>query len=158
MPFRQAKAGVKRIEREHKGEFWAGSKARRYKTRHGCTSSQSRSEQVIELATWVASNRLQEEVFTNDKLNRYNQFLADRKRGRPVLFLVVAPLNRGKPAKSKIGAMEKELIKLAKAANPGMGNKIGIKAPRWGIAGVIRGGKGKTGGPARALRQILGIE
>jgi len=91
-------------------------------------------------------------------LNRYNEALADYKKGEPVLFLVVAPLGRGKPAKSKAVALEKYLIQAVKAAHPRLLNKIGTKIPRWGIAGVLRGGKGKTAESARALRRIMGIE
>ena len=105
----------------------------------------------------MATNTLAGEIFTEGKLNRYNEFLADYKKGRPVLFFVIAPTGKGKPANSKIVALEKYLIQLAKAANPRLRNKIGTKTPRWGIGGVIRGGKGKTGVGASAVRQMMGI-
>jgi len=158
LPFHRAKTGVKRIESKHKQEFWAQPKASKYKARRGCYIFAVKHGLTYKAGyVGMATERLQGEIFTPHKLNRYNAFLAEHKNGSPVLFLVVAPTNKGKPPKSKIVAMEEDLIRLAKAVNPKLVNKIGIKDPRWGIAGVLRGGKGKVGSSAKAARQILGI-
>jgi len=105
----------------------------------------------------MASAKFEGEVFADGKLQHYNAFLADYKKGRPVLFFVLAPENKGKPNKSKIAALEKQLISLAKAENNGLRNKVGTKLPRWGIAGVLRGRQGKVGPGAKALRRMIGM-
>jgi hypothetical protein len=158
VPFRQAKGGSKRVEKEHKREFWKARAAARYKARQGCyvfTVKTSRGYKAGYIG--MASARFESEVFADGKLQRYNAFLADYKKGKPVLFLVLAPSNKGKPAKSKIVALEKQLIQLAKAENPGLCNKVGTKPPGWGIGGVLRGRKGKAGPGAKALRRMIGI-
>jgi hypothetical protein len=156
--FHSARNGAKLITRTAKSAFWA-DKARRYKGQVGCyifaiNNGRHYSPGYI----GVATSSFGGEVFTDSKLNRYNEALADYKNGKPVLFFVVAPVGRGKPAKSKIVALEKHLIQTVKAAYPRLRNKVGTRIPRWGIAGVLRGGKGKTSKGARALRQIMGID
>jgi hypothetical protein len=158
VPFHCARNGAKLITNNAKAIFWS-EKARKYRSRIGCyifaiNNGRHYSPGYI----GVATSSFGGEVFTESKLNRYNEAMADYKKGRPVLFLVVAPLGRGKPAKSKALALEKYLIQTVKAAHPRLRNKIGTSIPRWGIAGVLRGGKGKTAGSARALRRIMGIE
>ena len=158
VPFHKARNSAKLVTANAKAAFWK-ERARKYKRRVGCyvfaiNNGQHYGPGYIGVATGSFGG----EVFTEAKLNRYNEALADYKNGRPVLFFVVAPAGRGKPARSKVIALEKHLIQTVKAAHPKLRNKIGTKVPRWGIAGVLRGGKGKTGKSARALRQIMGME
>jgi hypothetical protein len=102
-----------------------------------------------------ATKSFKQEVFAPHKLSRYQQFLADYLRGTPVLFFVVAPMRRGAPNSLHIGQLEDFLIQAGVAANPHLLNIKGTKAEQWGIAGVIRGGKGKTSKGAQQFRQIM---
>ena len=45
----------------------------------------------------------------------------------------------------------------AVAKNPELSNVRGTKKQKWGIAGVIRGGKGKCPKPAKLVRQTMGL-
>jgi hypothetical protein len=158
VPFRQAKGGAKRVEKEHKREFWKARASARYRARKGCYIFAVKTSRAYKAGyVGMASAKFEGEVFTDGKLQQYNAFLADYKKGRPVLFLVLAPENKGKPNKSKIAALEKQLILLAKAENNGLRNKVGTQLPRWGIAGVLRGRQGKVGPGAEALRRMIGI-
>jgi len=156
--FHRARNGAKLITNNAKTKFWTG-KVGKHKGRVGCyIFAVNNGGHYSPGYVGVATSSFGGELFTDAKLNRYNETLADFKNGRPVMFLIVAPVGRGKPAKSKVLALEKHLIQTVKAAYPKLRNKIGTKIPRWGIAGVLRGGKGKTAESARALRQIMGTE
>jgi hypothetical protein len=104
-----------------------------------------------------ATKSFRQEVFTPDKLHKYGQFLADYRRGRPVMFLVVAPRKAGKPNSSHIEELEDFLIQVALTANSALLNVRGTKQEQWSIAGVLRSGKGKPSKAARRLRQSLKI-
>jgi hypothetical protein len=154
-----AKHGAKRVEKEHKSEFWNARASARYRRRQGCYIFAVKTSRAYRAGyVGMASTGFEGEVFADGKLQHYNAFLADYKKGKPVLFLILAPANKGKPAKTKIAALEKQLIQLAKAENNELRNKIGTKPPRWGIAGVLRGGKGKAGPGAKAVRRMIGIK
>jgi hypothetical protein len=158
VPFRQAKGGAKRVEKEHKREFWMARASTRYRGRQGCYIFAVKTSRAYKAGyVGMASTDFEGETFADGKLQHYNAFLADYKKGRPVLFLIVAPRNKGKPNKSKIAALEKQLIVLAKAENGELRNKVGTKLPRWGIAGVLRSRQGKVGPGAKALRRMIGI-
>lgn len=158
VPFRHSKGGSKHVEKEHKREFWTARASARYRSRQGCYIFAVKTSRTYKAGyVGMASTNFEGEVFADGKLQHYNAFLADYKKGKPVLFLILAPKNKGKPNKSKIAALEKQLILLAKAENGELRNKVGTKLPRWGIAGVLRGGQGKVGPGAKALRRIIGI-
>ena len=99
-----------------------------------------------------------QEVFGSHQLTRYYEFMASYKKGRPVLFFVLARQAKGKPNNSKIRAVEKYLIDLGLTVNPELLNKRDTKPPGWGIQGVIRGGKGKVSVGTSSFRQMLGIK
>jgi hypothetical protein len=96
-----------------------------------------------------------QEVFAPHKLSRYRQFLADYLKGTPILFFVVAPTKRGAPNSAHIGQLETFLIQAGVVANPHLLNIKGTKEEQWDIAGVIRGGKGKTSSGAKQFRRIM---
>jgi hypothetical protein len=104
-----------------------------------------------------ASRSFKQEVFAAHKLARYHQFLVDYQRGTPVLFFVVAPKRAGVSGTTdtRIKELEKFLIQNGVAANPGLLNIKGTKAEEWGIAGVLRGGKGRPSASACRFRQLM---
>jgi len=73
------------------------------------------------------------------------------------MFFVLAPVQSGKPNNAQIGQVEKYLIDLAITANPDLLNEKGASPDKWGIKGVIRGGKGKTSSGTKDFRLMLGI-
>jgi hypothetical protein len=102
-----------------------------------------------------ATKGLKKEIFTADKLTKYQRFLVKRKKGVPVFFFVLAPIRKGQVNRKQIEKVEKHLISLA--ANPDLINKHYTKIDRWGIRGVIRGGKGKVTEDVGEFRRMLGF-
>jgi hypothetical protein len=105
-----------------------------------------------------ATKSFKQEVFAHHKLTRYQQFLVDYARGTPVLFLVTLPKKKGAPNASHIRELEDFLIQAGLAANADLLNIKGTKTEEWGIAGVLRGGKGKRSVEAKQFRKMMKIE
>jgi len=105
-----------------------------------------------------ATRNFHREVLADNKVKRYQRVLANYHRGKPVLFFVLAPYRRGAPNVEDIGALERYLIQVAMRANPDILNVQGTKTERWGILGVVRGGKGKPSGAARKFRALLKLQ
>lgn len=104
-----------------------------------------------------ATKSFKQEAFTHHKLTRYQQFLADRLKGTPVIFFVVAPQKAGATNTSHIGQLEDFLLQAGVAANPHLMNIKGTKLEEWSIAGVIRGGGGKPSQSAKDFRSLMKI-
>jgi hypothetical protein len=103
------------------------------------------------------SRSFQQECFASHKIAcHYNPALAE-KCGTPVLFFIVPRPRRGKANGKVIKDLETFLIQVASAKNPDLSNVRERKEARWGISGVLRGGKGMPGKAARAFRAAVGI-
>lgn len=94
-------------------------------------------------------------MFTSHKLSKYQEMVCDHRKGTPVLFFLVAPLKKGKPNARHVGQLEDFLIQNAAIVNEDLLNVRGTKQQEWGVAGVLRGGKGKPSKSARAFRQMM---
>ena len=92
------------------------------------------------------------EAFTNDKLLKYNNALADYKKGAPYMFFLAHPDT--KKNLKQIGQLEDYLIMMGFAVNAEIQNDKGAKLPIWAVSGVIRGTVKK---PAAAARHIAGM-
>ncbi len=75
-----------------------------------------------------------------------------------ILYLITHPIQRGRQSMSAIGDMETWLIGVAHEVNPHLINKQGTRTKGWGIAGLIRGGRGKRSQAAVAVRELLGLD
>jgi hypothetical protein len=104
-----------------------------------------------------ATKTFRQEVFTSHKLWKYQQCLADTKKGIPVMFFVVSPSSRGKPNVKVIKELEDFLIQTAVSKNPDLLNVKGTSKADWGINGVIRGRQGQPSISALALKKSLGL-
>jgi hypothetical protein len=76
-----------------------------------------------------AAKTFEQEVFTLHKLNHYHGFLADYGKGKPVMFFILSPRQRGKPNASQITEVERYLIELASTANEDLRNVRDITPP-----------------------------
>jgi hypothetical protein len=81
--------------------------------------------------------------------------LAMYEKGTPVMFFVSYPTKKGVPNKSEIRDLEDFLIQVGRAVNPALRNIIGVQQPKWGIKGVIRGGKGKASKAAKDFSRVF---
>ena len=155
IPLYKGKGG-RTITDENVDRFWEANK--KYRKRRGCYVFAIRAGKGLTPGyVGKATKKLKQEVFAHHKLTRYQQFLADYAKGTPVIFFVLAPVQKGKPNLVQIGQVEKYLIDLAVTANPDLLNEKGASPNKWGIKGVIRGGKGKTSHGTRDFRLMLGI-
>ncbi|SRR6266498_1069116 len=103
-----------------------------------------------------AKKNFTQEVFTNDKLLKYNLALADYKSGAPKLFFLIHP-NTKKNIK-QIEELEDYLIMMGFAVNPNIQNDKGAKLPEWAISGVVRGAAKKPSKTAKHLARMFEIK
>jgi len=104
-----------------------------------------------------ATKSFAKETFNPSNLRKYYDALADYKRGRPVIFLVVHPKQKGKPHARRIAQVENFLIQAGWARNSTLQNVKGIHRPKWAIKGVVRGSIGKPTVAARVFRAVFGV-
>lgn len=156
IPFYVGRGG-RTIGDEDIEEFWENHG--KYEERRGCYVFGIRAGRGFTPGyVRKATKGMKGEVFAPHKLTRYQHFLAEYAKATPVLFFVLAPVQKGKANNSQIGAIEKYLINLGVTANPDLLNVRGTKTPDWGIKGVIRGRKGKTAAGTRDFPQMMGVK
>ena len=105
-----------------------------------------------------ATKSFAKETFNPSNLRKYYDALADYKRGRPVMFLVVHPRRKGKINARRIAQVENFLIQAGWARNRSLQNVKGIHRPKWAIKGVVRSAAGKSTKAARVFRTVFGVE
>ncbi len=155
VPFYQGKGG-RTIRDEDILTFWKHNK--RYEKSRGCyifgiRAGKGHTPGYIGKAT----KGFKQEIFAHHKLTRYQQFLVQYAKGTPILFFIVAPVQKGKPNLKHIGELEKYLIGLGFTANPDLLNVQDTKAENWGIKGIVRGGQGKVSAGTSGFRKMMGI-
>jgi hypothetical protein len=134
--------------------FWSANEDIAF--RRGCYVFGMRSGRGLTPAYVGKTTRnFHREALADNKVKRYQRVLANYRRGRPVLFFVLAPHRRGAPNVEHIDAVERFLIQTALRVNPEIANVQGTKLERWRIHGVIRSGKGKPSGAARKFRALF---
>lgn len=102
-----------------------------------------------------ATKTFKQEIFNASNLNKYNKFLTDYKKGRLVIFLVVAPIKRGSNNTRHISDLEDFLIQTAIAVNPELQNIKGTQKADWSIRGVLRSKQGQPPKAASMFRQLM---
>lgn len=146
---------AKIVDSEALSAFWESSGV---EMRRGCYLFAVRASKGIRpIYVGRATKTFKQEVFTPHKLEKYQRCLADIGKGTPVLFFVMAPTKKGKPNVKLIQAAEDYLIQTAVSRNPDLLNVKGTELENWGIAGVLRGGKGKASKAALAFKKTLGL-
>ena len=105
-----------------------------------------------------ATKGFEQECFAHHKIASHYYPALHRLANRPpVMFFICQEVRKGKPNESEIRDIESFLTKLAAAKNPDLSNVKGKKLPEWSIQGVVRSGKGKPTGAAKALKKMLGL-
>jgi hypothetical protein len=138
--------------------FWKGE-ALHLAKRKGCYVFGIRAAKGFR-PTYVGMTKrnFQEECFTHHKIaQHYTPSLAQTGKGTPMMFLVLIEDKRGKPNRSIIRDLETFLIQNAATKNPDLSNIQNRKEAKWGIRGVIRGGKGKVTKAAKLFKSALAI-
>lgn len=150
-------AGVKsKMITEDLSSFWQGCPT--MKSQVGCYVFGIRAGKgLTPLYVGKTTNSFEKECFTAHKINHYNYGLAPYLKGTPVMFFVSYPNKKGKTNASDIKDLEDFLIQVGRTINPDLRNIRGIKAPGWGIKGVIRGGKGKANSSETAFKRVFAL-
>jgi len=100
-----------------------------------------------------ATKSFGQEIFTDHKINRYNNVLANTIKGTPTMFLISYPR---KGAKRYIKELEDFLIQIAVVKNSKIENSKGTIQPKWGIKNILRS-NGKPNNHATAFKKMMGI-
>lgn len=95
------------------------------------------------------------EVFTNDKLQKYNEVVASGQSGTGILMFLVAPGRAGQSRQRRIAELEIYLIQEAARKNSGLVNVHRAGGPDWGIRGVLRSGRGTSNSSTRELKKVM---
>ena len=98
-----------------------------------------------------ATKTFDQECFTADKLGKCNQTLVDYAKGTLVMFLITAPMGKGRPAAKQIKLLEDFLIQVGVAANDKLLNIQGTKQEGWSITGLIRSSQGR---PSHSVKKF----
>jgi hypothetical protein len=98
------------------------------------------------------------ECFTSEKIAKLNNYLLHHPSTSLSLLLLSHPPNRQLLNRKAINDLEKSLIKMAVSVNPNLINKKNTRPDCWGIAGVIRGGRGRQSAGAKQLRALLDMD
>lgn len=155
VPYYQGKA-AKAISSKDASEFWRQHSA--WKKRRGCYVFSVRAGKgATPLYVGKATKSFGQEVFTNDKLAKYQHGLADYLKGTPVVYLLAAPNRKGAVNKKLISELEDFLIQNALLKNPDLLNVQGTHQAEFGISGVLRGGKGKPSAASRSFKSCIGL-
>ena len=105
-----------------------------------------------------ATRTFEQECFASHKrAAHYTPTILKYLRGTPVMFFAVYPKQVGPPNSKKIDELEKFLINVGSVKNEELTNILGRKKPTWGIAGVLRGGKGRHGEAPAQFRKSMGL-
>ncbi|MEW5796295.1 MAG: hypothetical protein AB1772_08020 [Candidatus Zixiibacteriota bacterium] len=146
------------IAATHGKVFWQKLKDKSILRKQGCYVFALRAGKGA--TPWYvgkSGKSFQQECFAAHKLVKYSQALFAGKQGAPVLFFVALPGKKNKIAVRVIYEIETYLIQTAKVANPKLLNKSQSKPPKWGIAHVVRGGKGKRNKTDVAFCNMLSL-
>jgi hypothetical protein len=132
-------------------DYWDGLGDRR-----GCYLFGIRNRGLRAAYVGKATRGFGQEVFSADKLQKYNEALHLWPHGTPVLLFVATPPRVRSAA--LIGQVEEYLIRSAKRAWPELLNQHHTGADDWDIAGVTAPHRGRRSESESALVQLLKFE
>jgi len=146
-----------RIVRSEEGDAFF-EKHGALKSRRGCYVFAMRAGKGI-TPTYVgkATKTFSQECFTAHKLGKCNQTLVDYLKGTLVMFLIVAPIGKGRPATNQITELEDFLIQTGVARNPDLLNVKGTKRADWSIKGLLRARRGRRTAASSAFKSAMSL-
>ena len=100
-----------------------------------------------------------QEIFTSEKIKKYQTAFAKQMKGTFGFFFVVLNSKRGPVNNSVICKMEKFLIETASNKNPdGLLNKVhNRKSVSWRIKGVVNATRGQPSCEAQCFKSCMGL-
>jgi hypothetical protein len=104
----------------------------------GCYVFAIKNKSLTPIYVGKARNTFKQETFNASNKVKYRNGLDDYKKGKPVMYFVVHPAQKGKTNEKQIGLIEDFLIGAGVAKNPNLQNIKGTQTPKWSIKGVVR--------------------
>ncbi len=153
----KGKKGGKIITGDDEKNFWKNEGLKEISEKRGCYvfCVKASKGSVPWYVGLTKKKTMKDEALAPTKINKYNEVLADKARGTPQLFFIVA--DNPKPSKKYIGEIEHYLIDIARAKNPNLKvDKGGTQESKWKIKGI--GGKGKLGPAERDFSSMMDLD
>ncbi|HEY0394599.1 MAG TPA: hypothetical protein VGD01_08890 [Candidatus Elarobacter sp.] len=97
------------------------------------------------------------ECFTNDKVRKYNEVLADHVRARPVLYFLSLQRTRGPIAANAIEELESILIGVALKRNPALLNVSKTRELGLTVRGVLNSTQGAPTLVSREFKSLMDL-
>lgn len=124
--------------------FWSeASDAFYLAEERGCYVFAIRNKGLTPLYVGKAGKTFRQETFNQANRHKYHNGFSEYGKGRPVMYFVVHPRQKGPTNARQIAEIEDFLIQAGVAKNPDIQNVRGAQKPEWSIKGVIRNGAGK---------------
>lgn len=140
-------------------DFWLdGSDASELADKCGCYVFAVRNGRgCTPIYVGKATKTFRQEAFNKTNLHKYQSGFSEYGKGRPVMFFVVHPSQKGKTNSTQISQVEDFLIQVGVAKNHCLQNIRGRQQPTWSIKGVIRNGPGKKSALAKQFCSLFNI-
>lgn len=139
-------------------KFWSEGATSSYLAKErGCYVFAIRNRGLTPIYVGKATKSFKQETFTNTNCYKYHRGFSKYGKGKPLMYFVVHPLQRGPTNETQIAAIEDFLIQAGVTRNPDMQNVKGAQQPRWSIKGVIRSGAGKPNDAEKGFSSLFGI-
>jgi hypothetical protein len=152
------KGTSKQITKDNAKSFWEQKEVKKVSMKQGCYIFALKVGRGF--TPWYvgkATKNFKQEALHSTKLNHYNEVIFKGNKGTPVIFLVAKSAHLITIPNKQIDEVETFLIQTAYYKNPKLKNKQKANDPSWNIAGVVRGGKGKTAVNARQFKLMLNL-
>jgi hypothetical protein len=140
-------------------DFWAdGSAAADLAGERGCyVFAISAGGGLQPIYVGKATKTFKQETFNATNRHKFHNGFSGYAKGRPVMYFVVHPSQRGPTNARHIGEIEVFLIQAGVAKNPDLQNVKGVGTPAWSIKGVIRSGVGKRNAAEVEFRKLFDL-
>lgn len=125
--------------------FWTeGSPASHLGSECGCyVFAVKTGRGALPIYVGKATKTFKQETFNPSNKHKFHNGFSDYARGKPIMYFIVHPKQRGRTNAKQIGEIEDFLIQAGVARNPDLQNKQGTQKPSWSIKGVLRSGVGR---------------
>jgi hypothetical protein len=135
IPSSKMGSGTRFIEKPEE-TFWKDLEVGEINKKKGCYVFGIRSAKgIVPYYVGKATKTFEKEVFTSDKLQKYNSALTDFKKATPVIFFIIQPTRKW--SKKEISDIEKFLIPIAYLRNPDIKNSSLVAKKKWSIKNII---------------------
>jgi hypothetical protein len=124
-------------------DFWQKHAKADLAGKQGCYVFAIRNRALTPIYVGKATKTFKQETSNSANRHKYHNGFSDYAKGRPLIYFVVHPSQKGQTNRKQIAEIEDFLIQAGIAKNPNLQNVKGIQKPSWSTKGVIRSGAGK---------------